>query len=777
MSPASSELLRLPPEAGSVREARRFVRRQLATWGCEELVDPAVLCVSELVTNAVIHAHTALSLTLSWSPPRLRVELRDHSRTAAIGARTLAAVGGHVGSGDGNDDGNGDGNGAAVSQATSGRGLLIVANLAVILGETIEDDGKLVWFELEAGRTRGAAPAVIVQQPAAADGQAATPTVRLLDVPVGLAVTSDDHLNDLARELSLDPAASLSKRLLGALAEVGGSFPFDAEWRERLRSARVFGNPRLEVPQQVDIDRLAALRRVVAALDEAEDAMQAGELLALPPPAPVRRFRRWALEEIAAQLAGAAPEPPPENLLAPAKQVPASRFGDGVAADSPAFVDLSDPVQMIARLRRERAEVATLQRVGKAVTSRLMLPDVIQVATDAATEVTPAAFGAFFYNVVDGAGESYTLYSISGVDREHFSQFPMPRNTAVFEPTFRGERTVLLADVTVDARYGRMSPHHGLPAGHLPVRSYLAVPVVLSSGEPIGGLFLGHPEPGRFTPEDARLVEGIAGYAAIAIENARLYEAAQRELEARRELLEERAHVTATLQASLVPPELPGVPGMAVAAGYRPGAADVGGDFYDVFPLRGRHWGFILGDVCGKGPGAAAKTALARYTLRTAAMLERDPANVLSVLNDALLQRREPESFCSAVFARLRADQSGASGELVVAGHPRPLVRRAGGAVERLEACGSLLGIMEGDVAGRQSLSLAAGDVLLLYTDGVTEARRKGELFGEDRLVEAVAGSGPSPEAVVRAVEAAVSAFGDHDRADDVAVLAVSPTG
>jgi serine phosphatase RsbU (regulator of sigma subunit) len=256
-----------------------------------------------------------------------------------------------------------------------------------------------------------------------------------------------------------------------------------------------------------------------------------------------------------------------------------------------------------------------------------------------------------------------------------------------------------------------------------------------------------------------------------------LYQAARRELEARKQLLEERAHIAATLQASLLPPELPVIPGLAVAGRYRPGAADVGGDFYDVFPLRSRHWGFILGDVCGKGPAAAAKTAMARYTLRTAAMLEHRPADVLGVLNAALLERAEPESFCSAVFARLRPGKTGASGELVVAGHPRPLLRRASGQVERLETGGALLGILDGDVARRMPLSLRPGDVLLIYTDGVTEARRGGELFGEDRLVEALAGAGATVEEVAQAVEDAVHDFGDHDRADDVALLAISPQG
>ncbi|HEU5449511.1 MAG TPA: PP2C family protein-serine/threonine phosphatase, partial [Acidimicrobiia bacterium] len=414
-----------------------------------------------------------------------------------------------------------------------------------------------------------------------------------------LAAASDDHLSDLTRELTLDPSAPLADRLLDALAQAAGWFPYDADARERVRTAVVFGNPRIDIALHADVNWLAALRRVADLLDEAEDAMRANRLLTLPPPAPVRRFRRWAVEEIAAQLAGAPPTPPPAVLVLPA--TPAMDHDVDVDGDDGRGVlDLRDPVHLIARLRRE--------------------------------------------------------------------------------------------------------------------------------------------------------------------------------LIARKQLLEERAHVAETLQESLVPSRLPEIPGLVLAGRYRPGAADVGGDFYDVFPLRGPHWGFIIGDVCGKGPKAAAKTALARYTLRTAAMLEHRPADVLEVLNDALLQRGEPESFCSAVFARLRPGSAGASGELVVAGHPRPLLRRASGEVERLETGGALLGIMDGDVTLRIPLLLDPGDVLVLYTDGVTEARRGGELFGEDRLVGVVADAGGSAEEVAVAIESAVDAFGDHDRADDVAILAISPT-
>jgi signal transduction histidine kinase/CheY-like chemotaxis protein len=152
---------------------------------------------------------------------------------------------------------------------------------------------------------------------------------------------------------------------------------------------------------------------------------------------------------------------------------------------------------------------------------------VVQAVTDAATELTTAQFGAFFYNVLNAAGESYMLYTISGVPRDAFSKFPMPRNTEVFEPTFKGMGVVRSVDITKDPRYGHNSPHRGMPTGHLPVRSYLAVPVKGRSGQVIGGLFFGHSEPGRFAEIHERLAVGIASWASVALENARMYAAAQ----------------------------------------------------------------------------------------------------------------------------------------------------------------------------------------------------------------------------------------------------------
>jgi signal transduction histidine kinase/ActR/RegA family two-component response regulator len=152
----------------------------------------------------------------------------------------------------------------------------------------------------------------------------------------------------------------------------------------------------------------------------------------------------------------------------------------------------------------------------------------VQAVTDAATELTGARFGSFFYNVLNEEGASYTLYTLSGVPREAFAHFPMPRATDLFGPTFRGEGVVRIDDVHLDPRYGKNSPYFGMPEGHLPVTSYLAVPVISRSGEVLGGLFFGHPEPRVFTERHARIVEGLAAQSAIAMDNARLYESAQR---------------------------------------------------------------------------------------------------------------------------------------------------------------------------------------------------------------------------------------------------------
>ena len=196
--------------------------------------------------------------------------------------------------------------------------------------------------------------------------------------------------------------------------------------------------------------------------------------------------------------------------------------------------------QSEAALRETAATLEIINRVGRLLTAELDLETLGQAVTDAATTLTGAHFGAFFYNALDARGEFYTLYAIAGVPRETFDQFPMPRNTALFGPTFRGEGTVRIADVRQDARFGQNPPYYGMPAGHLPVVSYLAVPIIGRAGEVLGGLFFGHPEAGVFGEQAQRLAEGLAAQAAVAVANARLFQQAQQELAARRHLEAEK---------------------------------------------------------------------------------------------------------------------------------------------------------------------------------------------------------------------------------------------
>ena len=189
-----------------------------------------------------------------------------------------------------------------------------------------------------------------------------------------------------------------------------------------------------------------------------------------------------------------------------------------------------------------------LNRTAGAVAVERDLDTVVQMVTDAGVELTGAEFGAFFYNQIDENGERYTLYSLSGAPLEAFSRFPMPRNTEVFAPTFTGTAVVRSDNIRLDPRYGKNAPYHGMPEGHLPVTSYLAVPVISRNGEVQGGLFFGHHREARFTAEHEAAVVGIAGHAAIAIDNARLNRAAEAEINARRAAEAELRELNASLE-------------------------------------------------------------------------------------------------------------------------------------------------------------------------------------------------------------------------------------
>jgi sigma-B regulation protein RsbU (phosphoserine phosphatase) len=234
-----------------------------------------------------------------------------------------------------------------------------------------------------------------------------------------------------------------------------------------------------------------------------------------------------------------------------------------------------------------------------------------------------------------------------------------------------------------------------------------------------------------------------------------------------------------TLQRSLLPPALPEVPGLEAAAYYHIASADeVGGDFYDLFALGGDRWGFFLGDVCGKGASAAAATSLIRYTLRAAAAYDPDPAAVLGTLNTVMNDEweRRAQHYCTVIFGILAPDGGGFTVTLASGGHPPPLLISAGPATDYLAMPpGPLIGVWGGAAFAATTIALDPGDTLLLYTDGLTEARTGAPFarYGDAALRDLAAGLRPASAAsAVAAITAVLDRLG-RGVEDDTAVLAL----
>ncbi|MFF7847290.1 PP2C family protein-serine/threonine phosphatase [Streptomyces sp. NPDC007910] len=292
--------------------------------------------------------------------------------------------------------------------------------------------------------------------------------------------------------------------------------------------------------------------------------------------------------------------------------------------------------------------------------------------------------------------------------------------------------------------------------------SWLTVPVA-RSGTAIGAVVLVRTAPGRspFTEEDVRLARELSRRAAPAIENAHHHA--------------EQAEVARRLQESLLPRALPDVPGLELSARHRPGQKGtlVGGDFYDVFPSGPRDWTVTVGDVAGKGPQAAALTGLVRHTVRATGRDTTDPAALLDAVNTALLDEPSPtRRFCTAACATLRANGSGMRLTLALGGHPHPLLRRNDGTVVPVGHPGTLLGVVNEPRLRTVHHDLEPGDLLLFYTDGVTEHRSDDVMLGEAGVHAVLARTpGASAQATVRLLEREIATHGPQAPTDDFAIL------
>lgn len=414
--------------------------------------------------------------------------------------------------------------------------------------------------------------------------------------------------------------------------------------------------------------------------------------------------------------------------------------------------DVTDSIEY-ATVQEERIRHADLvAAVGQMLTRDWLSDTVLQQVAQAVVDHVDAAF-ARIWTIDDGASE-LTLRASAGMythlDGDHaripVGQYKIGRIAQLRKPHLTNN---VIGDPEVS------NPEWAEREGMVAFAGY----PLLVSGECTGVL-------GLFAKQELGssaldLIGTVADMVALADARYRLYR--------------QRAEVADVLQRSLIPPDLPVIPGVEIGVAYQPSVGEVSGDFYDVFAVRDDAWAVMIGDVCGKGPKAAASTSLARHSLRTAAMFGAGAAGPLEALNTALVVGNG--EMCTAVFARMTCDENGITLTLGRAGHPPPVIRRADGSVSSMLLQGSLVGVFPEASFEESEIRLAADDVMVLVTDGVLESRRGDDLFGEERLAGLIADrTSASAQQLADAILAGAEEFHDGRSVDDIAVLVIRAT-
>jgi serine phosphatase RsbU (regulator of sigma subunit) len=421
---------------------------------------------------------------------------------------------------------------------------------------------------------------------------------------------------------------------------------------------------------------------------------------------------------------------------------------------------------LLSREREARREaelaadrIARLQRVTAALSAAGTADEVGEVVVGQAVDDFYAAAGALAFRVGDEVHMHYDRGFEDTVMAE-WKRYPLHLDAPVCDALRTGE-PVYLETLDDWERYPEL---RAVITGAF--QAMVVIPIACA-GRLFAALVLCNRTARRFMAGDRAFLAALADQAANALERARLYE--------------ERAYVARTLQEGLLPEQLAEIPGLEVAIRYH-SIADggaVGGDFYDCFDMSPGRWLVAVGDVAGKGTAAAVLTGLSRHTLRAIALRDDRPEDMLRFLNEALRRQSSEAAFCTVELVRLDRVDARFEARLAFGGHPYPLLVRAGGRAEDVIVRGTLLGVEEEPVLQPLELTLAAGDTLVLYTDGVVDARdATGDRFGEERLRAAVdAAAGGSADEVAAAVDEAVAAFEPERTRDDRAIMALRVSG
>lgn len=339
---------------------------------------------------------------------------------------------------------------------------------------------------------------------------------------------------------------------------------------------------------------------------------------------------------------------------------------------------------------------------------------------------------------------------------------PRPSDTTGAAHVARTGESEIVPEITAEMIEASeiVDPVHRDAVEELRLSSIMTVPLI-ARGKTLGVLSLVWAESAkRYSPEDLALAEELATRAALAIDNARLYR--DRDIAAR------------SLQERLLPKKLPQIPGLEVAARYLPAVEFLaaGGDFYDLFEMDDGTWKAVIGDVCGKGPDAAALMGFVRFTTRAVSRQDTKPSEALVKLNRALLEELDGDRgrFCTAAVVRIAVDEGDARLTVAVGGHPLPLIVRADGRVEEAGTPGTLLGVVEDVAIVDRIHDLRPGDALVMVTDGVVEASAD-PAWRDNQLPRLLSSSvGVTAEAIAQRIETAISEVRER-RTDDVAIL------
>ena len=405
---------------------------------------------------------------------------------------------------------------------------------------------------------------------------------------------------------------------------------------------------------------------------------------------------------------------------------------------------------------RRRAELALgralnrmtrLQRVTAALSAALTVEQVADVILHDSAEAVGAACGVISMVTDRGLETNTTMGLPRGPSKllRLDADLPMP------------EAVRRRAAVIVESRERWLADYEAPPSATF--ESFLAIPLVFE-GRARACMGLGLPLPGAPDEQDMSLLNAIARQGAQAVERARLFD--------------ERASIARTLQQGLLPREIPAIDGVDLAVRYQPvgGGSSVGGDFYDVLEMNDGWWLAVVGDVCGKGAQAAVNSGLLRTTIAAMALHAREPAEILDLANRALMRQGQSWPYATVVCVAFRPVEGGLRVDLASAGHPPALLRRADGGLEEVLAGGLMIGVQAGLDLQPVTLTLGPGDNLSLYTDGMVDARRDDEHFGEERLA-AVIRRAPDRDAESAAehIADAVLAFETGSPRDDRALL------